>query len=329
MSILSTGPGYFNGVGLCLRRDAFPQADASAGWEMEAGEACGHLDAIGDFVKGTSPLRTSMLPENLVLYVLGGEPFSRLDDLERILAAGVRNQLTSEVATTAAWATDTARVKAALAQLHGKLASVQIFTTHALLARSGVEPIRRLMGEARAARLSVVLRCSVGPGAPFPRELLSLDEFNDEMTLLDVMPLAPPKGQAAPPGDEAFLLPEVPVRRRCAEVFTFLVAPGGDVYPCLRGLGADALRLGSLRREAMSDIVARAAASAALGKLRAEGPRHLYDAVSGSPAKRLLHSGYLDSCHFHNHALHEPDMACVVRGCEAALAARRGVEVSP
>jgi len=320
MSLISCGTGYFNAVGICLCSEVLPPSGPAAGWEMDVDDACAFVDAIGAFVEGADPRRSEALSRAIVLYVLGGEPFSRLDDLDRVLTVAERHRLTCEVATTAEWAVDAETVERALERLAGKLGAVQIFTTHAMMGRIGVAPVLRVLRGARAQRLSVVLRCGVGPGAPFPRELLALEEFNDDMTLLDALPLAPPPGEAPPDDGEGWLLESLPTRRRCAEVFTFLVAPNGDVYPCLRGLGETALRLGSLREEPVGEIMGRAMARPEMHKLRKEGPRHLHEAIQRSEARGSLHRGYLDPCHFHRHALHDAALARVVGRVEAGLA---------
>ena len=92
--------------------------------------------------------------------------------------------------------------------------------------------------------------------------------------------------------------------------------PGGDVYPCLAGLGITQLRLGNLAEQTAEEVIGSAIMDPGLCHLRARGPRHLFDRIASSAAAKSLRSGYLDPCDFHRHVLQTPAFARVLQESE-------------
>jgi hypothetical protein len=84
-------------------------------------------------------------------------------------------------------------------------------------------------------------------------------------------------------------------------------------------LGIPALRIGSLQHESVLEIMSRSLCSVPLQKLREEGPYYLYEGIKESSAPSSLYAGYVDSCHFHQHAMREAALREVVLELESAL----------
>lgn len=91
------------------------------------------------------------------------------------------------------------------------------------------------------------------------------------------------------------------------------------MYPCVRGIGLPALRLGSLRQESPLTIMQRTLANKALRRLRDEGPYYLFEAVKKSQAGNLLYPGYVDACHFHHHVLTTPELTEIASNTDSNL----------
>jgi hypothetical protein len=328
--LLSHVTHYFRAVGLQLCRESPGEQRIPLGWDMEVGEACGYLDQVGNFLRDAEAKELAAIPTPTSVYLFGCEPFFQPDNVEEVLACAQRNQMASEIWTTGAWVENQVGVRKMLARLAGKLYALSICTSRELLDRVGIDRIELLIAEARGIHLGVSIRCAIGPLSPFPRELLALETLNADAGFLHVIPLSSlTEGTRSPDRQPGYLLDEPPLRRRCAGLLDFLIAPGGDVYPCARGIGVPALRLGSLNNESVLDIIRRTLANSALRKLRAEGPYYLYKAVKGSKARNLLYPGYVDCCHFHHHALSDPELAQIVSRTEEKLDSQGGDSVEP
>ena len=96
---------------------------------------------------------------------------------------------------------------------------------------------------------------------------------------------------------------------RCAELMGFVIAPGGDVYPCASGVGFRQLCLGHLEKQSVREIMRGAMATAGLGQLRSQGPFYLYEEWRRSPDPVPLSGGYLSACDFHRQLLAEASHA--------------------
>jgi hypothetical protein len=304
---------FFHSIDLCLNLDIGDREDIPTDWQMGLDEACGYLDQVGAFTFATESSQESALGNPVRLSVIGADPFFRADDLETLLASARRNRMVVQIWTTGAWVENAASVGAMLQRFAGKIDALQIYTTRALLDRIGLDNIDLLITEARRAEVGVSLRCAIGPDAPLAREILGLETFNADTGFLQVVPLSRlTEGTTPPDPATSFLLEEPPLGRRCADLYAFFIVPGGDVYPCARGVGVPALRLGSLQHESVATLLHTACADHDLGKLRLEGPYHLYRAVKASDAAHRLYAGYLDGCHFHRHVLLDAELAAVV-----------------
>ena len=145
----------------------------------------------------------------------------------------------------------------------------------------GLAPLERLLRILRRNKLGTVIECCVGPGSRLPLELFALEVVNSTSSFIRIVPAAP--GSGAGTGvdrdDDDFFLPAPQRFDRCAERFSFTVAPDGDVYPCLKSTGFAAMMLGSLARQSVAEIVADVHRNTALARLRNEGPAHLSELV--------------------------------------------------
>jgi hypothetical protein len=321
MTILPHATRIFDAVGLYLCPDSPQDRAIDADWQMGVDEACGYLDRLGAFLRSDEAEQLAVLPSPTVVRLMGGEPFYRPDDLERVVKSAVQSGMASEIWTTAAWVEDRAGVRDMVRRFQGTVHAIQVTTNRRLIGQTGVERIEMLMEEVRRAEMGFVIRCSVGPGAPLPRELLAFEAFNSDSAFMQVVPLPEITDGSRPPDPDGgrLLLSPPPTRRRCASLFAFFVMPGGDAYPCDRGVGMAALRLGSLKDESVSAIMRRTVANAALRKLHDCGPQFLYQAVQAAPEARLLYRGYVDACHFHHHLLSDSQLSSVVAAAESEI----------
>jgi hypothetical protein len=253
------------------------------------------------------------MPYPAPVHFFGGDPFFRLDQLEPLLACARVNQMSGEISTTAAWVEDGDQVRQVLLRLKGKVHALQICASRQLGDRYGTSRIELLVGEARRLGIVPSLICSTGPGSPLPREILAMQCVNSVMGYFAIVPERSLIEAAVPPDPtSSYLLKSPPRRRRCAEFFDFVIVPGGDVYPCVPGIGVHALRLGSLERESAFDILLRTMGDEQYWKLWTDGPYHLYEEAQTCGAAEFLYPGYVDSCHFHRHFLSDPRFAEVI-----------------
>jgi hypothetical protein len=219
----------------------------------------------------------------------------------------------AEVTTRAGWVEDREQIRGVLNRFTGKVFALVLSLTRQSIDAVGLERIEMLMDEAKSLGIAYSVRCPIGPGSPIPRDVLALEAMNSRSGFVSVVPdvsLLERLGNS----DEAqpYLLPEPPLRRRCAELFEFVVVAGGDCFPCLPGAGIPELCLGSLDREPALQIMKRAMTNPRHLRLWKEGPFHLYQSIRNSEASVRLSRGYADACHFHRQALRDSRMSRVV-----------------
>jgi hypothetical protein len=304
MPIVPHNYNYFSAFALLLKPELIGSPDVDGSWDMGVEEVCAYLDALVSFLAEEPDVKRGAFPTPMVIQILGGDPFLRLDDLDRVLDIAKLNHFQGEVSTTGLWVESSSQVISTLDRLDGKLHAIFVDTSRLLLDRIGLQRLELLIVEARRRRFGVQIRCGVASDAPFPMELLGLDVMNSDTSIIQVVPMT-----HSLDAQDAFLLESPPLRRRCAESFAFFVTPGGEVYPCSRGAGLSALRLGSLKTESVSEILAHVRPRATLRHLRENGPYSLYEAMRrGDHADRLSH-GYVDACHFHRHVLGDPELS--------------------
>lgn len=303
---------WFHSLDLCLRFDIADRDAIPVDWEMDVSRACRYLDDVAAFVHQSAARDTAALATPVRVSLLGADAFFQPAALDRIVGAAHAHAMVVEVWTTAAWAVDADTVHTQLARFAKGADALQIYTTRTLLDQIGLDRIDWVVAEARRAQLGVSLRYAIAPDAPLAREIAALETFNADTGFLHVTPLARViEGAAVLDPATPFLLTQPPAGRRCADLFALFVAPDGAVYPCARGVGARALRLGSLETQSVGDIVRAALAREDLERLRHDGPLPFYRAAQASSAAHRLSRGYVDSCHFHTHLLSDAELAAV------------------
>jgi hypothetical protein len=311
---------FFGSAALLLRADAHAPYQTDTEWEMSLDEALRYIEKIGA-VAGCEIEGSRPLPRPCSISFFGGEPLARPDDLERLLDTALEFRLAGEVWATPAWVESYDQAFELLQRLHPKIHGLYVHTNAKLIERCGMDLMENLLNAAHAAAVPVQIRCGVGPGFPLPRALLALEQISSDSSFVHVtyiyLDSAPSQqnGRDRDGHELGFYLPE-PSRLRCAEKFGFMVMPGGDVYPCLAGLGLEQLRLGNLAEQTAEEVIVSAIMRPGLCRLRATGPRHLFDRIAASPAVKSLRSGYLDPCDFHRHALQSPELARVLQESE-------------
>ena len=303
---------FFGRVCLCL---TVPGSLTGPQRQMTADEACKRLGQVGEYLRSDQAAVLDAVLVPAPLHLFGGEPFSRIDDLERVLCCAQHNLLSAEISTGVSWVESSEQVRTVLERFAGKLHGIEITVSGSPLDSKSIDRIESLVAECRRASLFVSVRCSVGPGSPFPKELLALEALNRRASFIQSTPNTALILAAEPAEARSAWLVDSPPRRRCAELFNFVIVEGGDCYPCLEGVGLSALCLGSLERESALAILQRALADRHFQSLRNLGPHRLFTYLRSSQASDRLEPGYVDACHFHRHILSNPALASEAAQC--------------
>jgi len=295
---------YFGAVGLFLGNGS------TASWQIPVEKACEYLDRMGEFQASSAATELACLPIPTGLYVSGAEPFAQIDDLERLLDCALRNRMLAELVTTVSWVDSQGTANSVIERFAKKVHLLTVVTSQADSERYGLARLEHLLGALREFDINTSIRCSIGPGEPFPREVLALEVVNCDTSVIRVEPRAGASADGAewPAG---YLLPAPPRYARCAELMGFVIVPGGDVYPCSSGIGFSQLRLGNIEAEPIESVVRRTMADAALRKLHDKGPYYLYELCSESADSARLAAGDVSACQFHRHVLADPKLVAV------------------
>jgi hypothetical protein len=303
-SVLPHSTSLFNAITLCLRRDGVTSHRPEYSWEVEADAACDFIGQIGTFVRGAAT--AGLFPDVPELRIVGAEPFARVDTLEKILRCGANNKLLGHVWTTGAWVSNTESVRAVLDRLSGTMHAVTLHVGADSVEELGLAPFDTLLHAIRESRLGLVIECCVRQGSRLPLELLGSEIVNNNSTFIRIVPPTEPTSEAAN-HSEYFLAAAQPYDR-CAERFSLTLLPNGDVYPCLRGIGIEAMKLGSLSQQNAGDVLQRARESTSLARLRTEGPAHLFD-LAQAAGEWCADAGFVDSCQLHANLLTKTSLA--------------------
>jgi hypothetical protein len=270
------------------------------------------IENVGDFLR--SQAIAGCFPTALELRIVGAEPFARTKDLEEILRCGAANNLIGHIWTTGAWATSAESVQAVLDPLSGAIHAITLRIDADELDELGLAPYETLLGVLREKRLGAVIECCVRPESRLLLELLGSENINNNSSFIRIVPA--PKQAETPANDSDYFLVAPQPYDRCAERLSLTILPDGDVYPCLRGIGIDAMKLGSLSRQSAREILRRARNSQPLARLRSEGPAHLFE-LARAADEWTAETNFVDSCELH------------VRLLTGASGARHGLLTEP
>ena len=302
MPIIPHAFSFFDSVGLLLRRDAGSFAETPLDWQMSLEEAQRYVEGIGQFVRDDRLHSNSVFASPLPVSLLGGDPLADLPALEAMLTSLTSYGLAAEVWTTGSWVVSEAQARDALSAVRAMVHALRVQTSFRLMEGAGARKVEMLLEAARTVGITVDIHCGVTPTIPLARELLALEVVNNGTSFIHTdaaLDLLPADRWSVP--DDGFFL-SAPSRQRCAEKFGFFVAPGGPVYPCLAGVGNDALRIGDLSKQDVASIVSSVRGDEALIQLREHGPRGTDVALLSAEASKL--SGrYADNCDFHRQVL--------------------------
>jgi hypothetical protein len=289
---------FFGSVALVLGKRS------SVHWQIPVEKTCEYVDRIREFQQTRSVGEQLGLPDPAGLYVSGAEPFAQIDDLEKLLDRAAQNKMMVEVVSSAFWADSEAATDAVFKRLARKIQLLTIVTGRKLLDRYGLGTLERLLLAARRFNMSFQLHVGVGPGQPFPKELLGLEVINCDTSVIRIEPDSSGQGDKdGPQWPQGYLLETPPRYARCAELMGFVIAPAGDVYPCSSSVGFTQFRIGNLEMQTVREIVQSAIANAELQRLRGEGPFFLYQAMRDSGQTEALPRGFVSSCDFHRWTL--------------------------
>jgi hypothetical protein len=293
-NVVPHSTSLFNAITLCLRRDGVVSRRPEYGWEVEAETACEFIENIGGALRGGAI--AGCFPSALELRIVGAEPFAGIEDLEKILRCGAANNLVGHIWTTGAWVTSAELVRAVLDRLSDTMHTITLCIDADELDELGLGRCETLLNALREKRLGAVIECCVRPDSPLPLKLLGSESINNNSSFIRIVP-APGKADARENPADYFLGTPQPYDR-CAERLSFTVLPDGDVYPCLRGIGVDAMKLGSLSRQRAEEILHRARNSRPLARLRSEGPAHLFE-LARAAGEWTTETNFVDACELH------------------------------
>jgi hypothetical protein len=284
----------FDAITLCLRRDGVVSHRPEYGWEVDAEAACEFVDNICRALRGGAS--GGSFPGALELRVVGAEPFAQIEGLEKILRCGAANKLLGHIWTTGAWVTSAESVSTVLERLSGTIHAVTLRVDADEIDGLGLAPCETLLGVLREKRLGAVIECCVRPGSQLPLKLLGSESINNNSSFIRIVPTPEWAGPRGNDGD--YFLETAQPYDRCAERLSLTVLPNGDVHPCLRGIGVDAMKLGSLSGESAEEILHRARNSRPLARLRDEGPAHLFK-LAQAAGEWNAETNFVDSCELH------------------------------
>ena len=274
MPLNGARPAFFGSVALVLGNGS------SARWQATLERTCEYLDRIREFQRTRSAGDPPGLPSPTGVYISGAEPFSQIEDLESLLDRAAQNGMMAEVVSSPFWADSDAAIDAVMKRVGRKINLLTILAGRKEVDCYGLATLERLLLAVRRCNMNFQLHVGVGPSQPFPKELLGLEVINCDTSVIRVDPVS--DGQTAGSCDRwprGYLLESPPKYARCAELMGFVIVPGGDVYPCLSGIGYTQLRIGNMETQTVQEIMQTAMHSDALRKLRNEGPFFLYEVL--------------------------------------------------
>jgi hypothetical protein len=300
MALSGVRPSFFGTAALNLGKRGTSE------WAMSGDEACGYVESLAAFHNdhAAGQLR-SALPDPIPLYVSGSRPFAQPDDLERLLGCARQHGMPVELATDAAWAQDWAAAEEILQRVGSQIHLLTISTCRSDLDTYGLSALERILEFGRRNEVGTQVLIEIDASNPLPKELFALDVINSDSSAFRVEAMA--EGVRADGSDvqwpAEYLLPSPPKYARCAGLMGFVIAAGGDVYPCASSVGFAQMSLGNLRRQSVAEILAAAVGKPKLLNLRDSGPYFLYDAWQSSQRPEDLPTGYLNACDFHRRLL--------------------------
>ena len=303
MPLHGAPPAFFGSVGLSLG------TESTGNWQISCSKARDYLERIAQFLKSSSTTSQSALSNPTGVCIFGAEPFLQPDDLESLLDCAAAGNLTCEVVTGTSWVTSKGTADQVIDRLRGRLHLLTICTGRADIDRFGISALEDLLLAARSSNLSLQIYVRVGPGQPFPREILNLEAVNCDMSIIRIDPLRSIHLTDDVQWPRGYLLQAPPRFARCAELMAAIIAPNGDVYPCAGGVGFSELCLGNLELQSIQDILLAATAKKNLIQLREQGPFFLYKEWQQFPATEMPSEGYLSACDFHRQFLTRTSLA--------------------
>ncbi len=189
--------------------------------EMTADEACGYVDELGRYARSDRGKGGGGLPSPPGLWVSGARLKSRPSDLERVLDHAGRYDMPVEVVTSIDWVDSVEAADSAVQRFSSKLRLLTIRTSRRDLDTYGLAALERLLEAVRRFDLSVQVLVTVGPGEPFPSELLALEILNCDSSVLRVTGVGRsdvPDDQLPSEWPDGHLLAAPPRYARCAEL---------------------------------------------------------------------------------------------------------------
>lgn len=238
------------------------------------------------------------------LEVLGGEPFVELDPLLYIVRHAVDMGFRTEVSTNGFWATDLSATKGIVSKLREAGARMLVIVTDSYhLEFVSLGNIRNLVDALRDSGLIVNIVYRVTKRDTIPFDLLELRSVNSaisEVIFQPWLPIGPPD----PIDSDVFAIERgLPPPMPCRSKVRFVVSPSGDVYPCLAGIFAPALKLGNAKQESLSRILEYSEHNDQLRNLAKLGPMGLISRDDRRKLEKVAANLYTDNCWLCQHLL--------------------------
>jgi MoaA/NifB/PqqE/SkfB family radical SAM enzyme len=230
------------------------------------------------------------------LEILGGEPFIELNPLLHIVRHAADMGFRTELSTNGFWATDVSATKEIVSRLREAGVRMLVIVTDSYhLGFVSIGNIKTLLDALRDSGLIVNIVYRVTKKDTVPFDLLELRSVNVAISEIIFQPWLP-IGSPDPDSDIFAIERGLPPPMPCRSKLRFIVSPAGDVYPCLAGIFAPALRLGNSKEDSLSRILEYSEHNDHLRTLANLGPMGLISRDDRRKLERVASMLYADNC---------------------------------
>lgn len=234
-----------------------------------------------------------------ILALSGGEPFLYLKRLERIIAYRNDDRFSTTVVTNGYWATNKQRAKDVLEPLvDAGLSSVALSVSRYHFDYVHPERVENAILVAQEMGLHVTVKAVIAKDSPLKFVLGAIRKakpWQDDVLIQTIEVL--PEGRASNSSDiDVFSRGNIPEGKCPAELLT--IRPDGKASPCCNGAGeTEALDLGDVRNNSVSEIRENIRTNPTMVKLREKGPASLLSKLPPAVEMKMRESEWVNVCH--------------------------------